>query len=652
MQNWHSEMRKMFKRSLFLVIILITTLPELFAQEANYISHSRKAERYFQKAVRQYSKRDYAVAYKFANKATAADGKYVQAYLLAGDIALELKDNKSAITHFRNAASLQPDFFPKAHLILGNLLYNEGNYNEALEYFSYYSKFILSETDRNKHDKRISKAQTASNLKNNPVYYEPVILNQNINTSHNEYINTVSADGSILIFTRRSALYDSRSQNRQREEFFKSELVNGTWTESVPLIIDEDHGNEGAMALSYDNNFLFFTACHRSDGYGSCDIYLSKKNGEQWTKPENLGSTVNSSRWESQPSFSSDGKTLYFASNRSGGYGGSDIWKTVKQENGFWGEPENLGSTINTEEDEMSPFIHADGRTLYFSSKGHYGLGGADLFVSRLNQDDLWSEPLNLGYPINTVADEINLVVHPDGRSAFISTDLAGGEGGYDIYQFELFDEIKPLPVSYVKGHVKDINTLKPLAANIELSDLKSGKIIVRSESDPVTGEFIAVLPVSKNYALHVNHKNYLFYSHFFALDTVSRFFNPVNLNILLKPVEYGQVIILKNVFFAVDSYQLESASFLELNLLVDLLIENPRLKLEISGHTDNTGNNEYNLVLSFNRAKAVFEYLVAAGIDEKRLSYSGKGDTQPVDTNDTPEGRTNNRRTEFKIVE
>ena len=300
----------------------------------------------------------------------------------------------------------------------------------------------------------------------------------------------------------------------------------------------------------------------------------------------------------------------------------------------------------------MSPFIHADGRTLYFSSKGHYGLGGADLFVSRLNQDDLWSEPLNLGYPINTVADEINLVVHPDGRSAFISTDLAGGEGGYDIYQFELFDEIKPLPVSYVKGHVKDINTLKPLAANIELSDLKSGKIIVRSESDPVTGEFIAVLPVSKNYALHVNHKNYLFYSHFFALDTVSRFLNPVNLNILLKPVEYGQVIILKNVFFAVDSYQLESASFLELNLLVDLLIENPRLKLEISGHTDNTGNNEYNLVLSFNRAKAVFEYLVAAGIDEKRLSYSGKGDTQPVDTNDTPEGRTNNRRTEFKIVE
>lgn len=643
----------MSAKSYSILIVLVFTLAFAgFAQEKTQRSRSPKAERLYQRALGFYAEKDLKRAQLFAEKAIRTDEQFIQAYLLTGDILFDLNEKNSAISYYENALRIDPDFYPPVNYILGNLYYNSGNYAAALERFEYYSKFTLRDEERNILGRRTESAKAAKDLKNNPVPFEPVNLCFNINTASDEYVNAVSADGETLIFTVRSPLEKPERGRQFREKFFMSNLENSTWSKAVPMqYLSDNPENEGALTLSYDNRNIFFTSCHLPDGYGSCDLYFSSRQGEGWTKPQNLGPVVNSSRWESQASLSPDGKTLYFASNRSGGLGGSDIWKTILKENGEWQTPENIGPEINTAEDEMSPFIHADGKTLYFSSKGLPGLGGADLFVSRLNADGHWEKPVNLGYPINTLADEINLIVHPNGKSAFISSDLPGGKGGYDIYVFELHDAIKPLPVSYLKGIVRDANTSRPLAASIELIELESGRTTITSRSDAQNGEFIAVLPVGSDYALHVNRKDYLFYSHHFALQSAVGLFDPVVMDIFLKPVEYGQVVILKNVFFAHNSFELENNSGVELNRLAVLLRENPELKLEISGHTDNTGTGVYNQTLSTNRARSVYEYLVKTGIRSERLNYKGMGDTNPVDTNNTPEGRANNRRTEIRIV-
>ena len=624
----------------------------LFSQNAEQGTHSGRAFRMYQRALDHYARRDFNQALHFSKRAFKIDSNFAGAYLLAGDLAMELGNDHEAIGYYEQAIEKQPDYHPPAYYILGNLYYSTGSYENAYKYFRHYSKNKLSQDERKLIDKRIQHAAAARDLKNNPVPFDPVNLCFNVNTENDEYVNAISADGQMLIFTVRSPHLQAGSQRQFREEFFVSYLENREWSAATQMkYLSGKSESEGALALSYDNRFIFFTSCHRPEGFGSCDLYYSVKQGESWSDPENLGSTVNSTRWESQPSLSSDGRTLYFASNRSGGYGGSDIWKTVLRDDGSWSPPENLGEMINTADDEMSPYMHADGQTLYFSSKGHPGLGGADLFMSRRQADETWSRPQNLGYPINTPADEINLIVDPDGLRAYISSDLPQGKGGYDIYMFELHDGIKPLPVSYVKGIVRNANTLWPLAASIELLELERGKTIVESMSDAINGEFLAVLPTGTNYALNVNREGYLFYSHHFAIDTVKGLFDPVILDVFLKPIEFGQSAILKNVFFAYNSYELESISRIELNRLVDFLNDNPEIELEISGHTDNLGSREYNLILSANRAKAVFEYLVSAGVSKERLSHVGMAEKAPVDTNETPGGRANNRRTEFKIV-
>ncbi|MBE0662012.1 MAG: PD40 domain-containing protein [Bacteroidales bacterium] len=640
------------KKILLIFGILSAFAFDVHPQEVKRLTSSRKAARSYQNAIDSYTKRDFCQALISVSKALRSDNKFIEAYLLAGDISLEMKDQSSAITYYEKAINLNPSHFPPANYILGNLYYNTSQYDKALSSFKYYAGFRLSADEKLLVQKRIELAEQALELKSRPVLFEPVNLCHNINTENDEYVNAISADGQSLIFTVRTPNQEPRSLKQFREEFYVSQLENYNWQKAKPLrFITANSVSEGALALSYDNKFIFFTSCHQPDGFGSCDLYYSKRQGDLWSEPQNLGPIINSSSWESQPSLSSDGRTLYFASSRPGGFGGSDIWKSVLQTDGTWSRPENLGDVINTAEDEMSPYIHADGQTLYFSSKGHPGLGGADLFISRLQPTLSWSEPMNLGYPINTTSDEINIIIDPQGMHGYISSSLPQGKGGYDIYKFELHENIKPLQVSYFKGIVRSSTSLKPLDANIDLIDLETSRLYIQSISDASNGEFLLVLPTGKSYALNVNRKGYLFYSHHFPLDTVTGIVEPVILDIFLKPVELGQTVILKNVFFAHNSYELESSSLAELNLLVDLLNENPGIGLEILGHTDNTGTVNYNLELSNNRARAVFNYLVDKNIEENRISYTGMGDKSPVDTNSTPEGRANNRRTEFRIV-
>ena len=350
--------------------------------------------------------------------------------------------------------------------------------------------------------------------------------------------------------------------NEFEEDFFYCDRLDTGWHKAVNLGPPiNTHGNEGALCISPDGKMIFFAACNRPDSYGSCDIYWSRKEGNHWTVPENLGPVVNSPAWDSQPSFSSDGKTLYFASKRQGGKGSSDIWKTELQPDGQWTEPVNLGDSINTKAEEMAPFIHPDNQTLYFSSRGHPGMGGLDLFYSRKDANGNWTRPVNLGYPINTSADEITLVVNANGDVAYISSDKLGGKGRQDIYSFKLYENARPHKTTYFKGIVYNKETGQRLEARFELTDLETGRTVVQSSSDAITGEFLLSFPVDKNYALNVSKEGYLFYSDNFLLEGDNTQAKPFVKNIPLQEIKVGETVILKNIFFDTDKYDLKEES-------------------------------------------------------------------------------------------
>ncbi|MGZ3820401.1 MAG: OmpA family protein, partial [Mucilaginibacter sp.] len=463
-----------------------------------------------------------------------------------------------------------------------------------------------------------------------------------INTADDEYFPAITADENTLIFTRKI---------NNNEDFYKSIKVDGKWQTATFLSdrINTARFNEGAQSLSQDGKVLFFTGCNRPDGLGRCDIYVSQKKGNDWGKPFDLSPPVNTPGWESQPSISADGRTLYFVSNRKGGYGGYDIWKSTLTEKG-WSEPENLGPNINTSMDEQSPFIHPDDSTLYFCSDGWPGMGGKDLFVSRLGKDGKWQKPENLGYPINSSGDENGLTLTANGNYAFFSSNKLSGQGGFDIYTFELPENLRPHRVTYVKGIVLDAVTKQPLESAVEIVDLAKNIPVYQDYSSPEQGDFLATLTTGKDYGLNISRDGYLFYSANFSLAGHEDK-NPFDITALLQPIEVGNKVILKNIFFDTNKFDIKTESKPELQKLINFLTLNRNVHIEVSGHTDNVGSDQFNQTLSENRAKAVYQYLVANGVDASRLVFKGYGETQPIASNDNDEGRSRNRRTEFKIT-
>jgi outer membrane protein OmpA-like peptidoglycan-associated protein len=331
--------------------------------------------------------------------------------------------------------------------------------------------------------------------------------------------------------------------------------------------------------------------------------------------------------------------------------GGGDIWYSTLKTDGSWGAPVNIGNKINTRGEEESVFIHPDGKTLYFSSNGHVGMGGLDIYVVRKNADGVWGTPVNLGYPINTYGDENSLLVNGAGSLAYFASDRPGGFGGLDLYQFELYDAARPDKITYMKGKVYDAKTKKPLGAHFELIDLATAKQVMTSDANSGNGEFLVTLPVDKNYALNVSQSGYLFYSENFSLKELTDKTKPFLMDVPLQSIDTGSVVELKNIFFETAKFDLKPESKVELNKLVTFLTLNKTMRIELSGHTDNVGDKKMNLTLSENRSKSVYDYLIANGIDAKRLSYRGYGDTLPKVKNDSDENRAINRRTEFKVI-
>lgn len=629
----------------------------------------RRVDPHYQRARQLYHSGQYQEAIASLVKAELVCPGHAASWMLRGVVYEDMHHLDSAVWSYRTALAIDPDVFPNVYYTLGNLEYSIGLYADAESHLATFisrldaaknAKAANQATDRTKpapSEKLRQKADDvrhrnamALELSRHQVPFAPRALSDSINTPAEEYLPLVSLDDQYLIFTRRYTRNEPLPH--LEEDFFISERDSlGEWkmAQRMPEPVNSD-GNEGAQSISADGRYLYFAGCNRDEGRGSCDIYVCVRNGDKWGKPINLGYPVNTEAWESQPSISSDGRTLYFCSNRAGGMGGADIWKTVRNDQGVWGEPINLGPNINSPGNESSPFIHPDQETLYFSSNGRDGLGGMDLYLSRKDKNGHWGKAVNLGYPINTYADESTLSVDRTGRTAYFSSSKLGGRGGLDIYSFELYEAARPQLVSFMNGVVRDAHDHTPLQAHFELVDLSTAQTTVESFSDAVNGSFLVCLPAGKTYALNVSKDGYLFHSEHFALEDAHAL-TPLYKEIALSRVHKGESMVLRNIFFATDHYALDTTSFAELNRLLRFLKEQPQWRIEISGHTDNTGRETYNVQLSEQRAKSVAQYLIERGIDPGRIETVGYGSSKPVATNETAEGRSQNRRTEIKML-
>jgi len=618
----------------------------------------KKMSKLFQQAQTAYDSKQFSKSIEILNHIIEVDSCFMDAYLMKSDIYQEIDSIIPQIKSLEAVVRISSDKSPKLYYVLGNAYYRSGLYQKAYDaYKNYLDKAGNSGTFSAKALLNKVKCEGAVNLLKRPVPFKSVNLGSNINSADDEYWPSITVDGKTIIYTRLVGSGNKKTDHYQppQEDFYTSTFENGIWQPGKPLSSINSAYNEGAQTISTDGKLLFFTACTRNDGRGSCDIYFSRNKNGDWSAPLNAGEPVNSPSWESQPSISANGEMLYFVSNRKGGKGGMDIWRCKLK--GFsawgtpvWGKPVNLGDSVNTPGNEISPFIHSDGKTLYFASDYWPGMGGYDIFYSRQKNDSVWSSPQNIGYPINSYKDEQGLVVDASGKNAYYSSDRPGSSG-MDIYSFELYPGARPSSVSYIKGKVVDEDSGEPVCAQVELIDLENTKSVIRGESCWEKGEFLMCLPLGKEYAFNVSREGYLFYSDNFQLKEKKEMIDPYVLEIKLKKIKVGGVVVLRNIFFNTASYELLPESIAELQKLIDFLNLNKTLFIQIQGHTDNIGSEEMNRKLSESRALAVNKYLVEKGIDSRRMTYAGYGFSIPISTNDTPEGRALNRRTEFLII-
>lgn len=619
-----------------LSMVLITCVMSACAQAPFTGTKSAKAHKRQQEAETYYSAGENQKALDLVNDAIKLDPAYVDALMLKGSVCNALRLYEDAYQSVKSAIGIAPTLAP-AYYFGGLFAMRSLHFEDAAAWYEKYLTFPgLSNQKKTNAERQLKNARFATFAIKNPLPYKLENLGDAINTPFNESGPCLLADGKVIYFSRLKG----------DENIFFSFLSDAGWSNAIeaPTPLNSEL-NEGGLSVTVDGQYLFFTACDRHNGLGSCDIWVSKNDGSHWGQPLNLGPVVNSVAWESQPSISSDGKTLYFAANRPGGQGGKDIWKSVFA-NGKWNAPVNMGPGINTPYDEESPFIHPDGVTLYFSSNGWPGFGGADLYAKKLD-DSL--PPKNMGYPLNTPDDQVGMVITADGASGYTFNDQPGGKGGMDIYRFDVPQEVRPGRVTYVKGKTLDANTKEVVPAKVELTNLITGQVTT-VYSTVIGGNFLVCLPPNASFALNVQATGYLFYSNHFetSLNDVTQ---PQEIKVELQKVSIGQVLTLKNVFYETNAYQLKPTSYTELDKVVDLLKSNSKIKLEISGHTDNTGDPQKNKVLSQNRADGVKQYLISKGIDATRLTSVGYGDTKPVGPNDSDAGRAQNRRTEIKIT-
>ena len=578
----------------------------------------------------------------------ALDSNFVDAYLSLGAAYGQLKMYSASVLQYEIAKQKDSLYFKVYQLPYAINLAGQGNFKKALELVDSFLS-IPKLTDRSinaaKYRKKCFEFAIDYQTKHpdqDLYHFNPVNLGDSVNSIYAEYYPTVTVSDNILVFTRAGI--------HMREDFMESSMSKKGFSFAKPIAGDINiEPKKGAITSSQDGEWILFAGQFSGQGFGNYDIYKSVYTPKGWSEPENLGANINTEFWESSPSLSPDNRVLFFSSNRPGGYGGKDLYISYRTAEGKWSPAKNMGPAINTKGDELAPFIHPDNQTLYYTSDGLPGYGGSDIYVLRKNGEGDWGSPINIGYPINTIENEGSLAVSADGLTAYYASDRADSRGDLDLYQFEMRPDIRPYRTLYVKGFVSDKQTGKGLPSSVELFDNENNKALMKVQTDE-KGEYFITLPTGRDYTFTVNRKGYLFYSEQYALSKKEAD-STYQKNIALQAVALHANFVFNNILFKNNSYELPNAAFIELNKLLQVLNENPSIKLEISGHTDNIGKADDNLSLSTNRAKAIVNYLTSKGIDDKRLSYKGYGATKPIADNSKEEGRSKNRRTEFTIT-
>jgi outer membrane protein OmpA-like peptidoglycan-associated protein len=589
--------------------------------------------------------------------------------------------------YFEKAYSMKADVAPDIHYQLGICEHLELNLDKAKEEYEKYRATLSNTKKEDKKyiddvEKKLTEVEVGKILVKNPVRVFIDNLGPNINGPYNDYSPVISADEDMLMFTSRRNNTTGGAIDLNYDEYFedvfRSYSFNNTW--STPMNMGppvNTNGHDATLNLSADGQKLLVYI----DDKGFGNIYESTLNGENWTKPENFPKQINSKYHESSACYSYDGEILYFVSDRENGFGGSDIYYCKKDDKGQWGDAINISTPINTKYDEESVFMMPDGKTMYFSSKGHETMGGFDIFKSVLDSTGKWSQPMNMGYPVNSSDDDVSFVLSADGKHGYYAALKKEGYGNRDIYLITFLGiektlimssediliaslaapisqtvtisetvELKSTAVTLLKGVVIDENTKQPIEAVVSITDNSTSQEIANFKSNSKTGKYLVTLPSGKNYGIAVKNDNYLFHSENFDIPFTSNY-QEIAKDVTLKSIAVGSKIVLKNVFYDFDKATLRSESQTELNLLVKLLNDIPKMTIELSSHTDNKGSEKYNLDLSDKRSKAVVEYLVSKGIDKKRVQAKGYGFSDPLAPNDTEAGRQMNRRTEFKIL-
>lgn len=634
-------------KSIFLLIACFLLFTYSFSQY-NPSKINKKAIALYNQGMQRAQDGNLVLAAGLFLQSIETDNKYVDAYLSLAGVYGQLKNYRSSISYYEKAFTQDTDYTMEFKLPYSINLAGLGEFQKALDAIN---ELLDKKPPKNPNGLKAAQYRqrcyefAVNYAKEHPdssYVFAPKNMGDSVNSEESEYWPSLTVDGKELVFTRRL--------NNFNEDFFSSIQTKNGWDKAQKLKGNINTPlNEAAQNISLDGEWLVFTANGRRDSWGSFDIYISYLTPDGWSEAENLGGNVNSDQWDSQPSLSPDKRDLYFASRRFGGYGGSDIYVCHLLPNGKWSKAENLGPEINTSGDEQCPFIHADNQTLYFTSDYWPGYGDEDIFYVKKGPNGSWSKPVNLGYPINTIDREGTLFITTDGKTAYYASDRSDSKGGLDIYSFELRQDVRPTKTLWVQGQVFDKKTTKGLPSSVELIDLTTKQLVSNVQTDE-QGYYLITLPVGRDYAFNVNRKGYLFYSDNYLLSKESPD-STYEKNIPLQPIEVNASIVLNNIFFDVNKYELKPESQVELDKVVQLLKDNPTVKVQISGHTDNTGNPADNLTLSNNRAKAVVNYFIENGIEQQRLSFKGFGESQPIADNATEEGKAKNRRTELKVI-
>lgn len=573
-----------------------------------------------------------------------------------------------ALTYLKKAYSLKKNVASDILYYLAYAYQANYKFDSAIVYYNLY-KENLKENSSQKQivNKRIEECQNGKSLLLDSVNVRIDNLSQ-LNSSYQEYATTLTADGKILYFTSRRPNITGGidvKDDLPYEDIYMSKKQNGIWGSPVNLTALNTPGHDDVVGISQDGNTLIL--------FRNGDLYFSIKDGDNWTKPEAFPSVINSNEIESSATFSPDGQTLYFVRGKSFDkqLSNGDIYFSKKDEKGKWTKPVRLPDNVNSPYDEDGLFMMADGKTLYFSSKGHNSMGGYDIFKTEIQKDGTFSDPVNLGYPINSPNDDIYFVKSPSKLVAYFTSIRPDTKGSTDIYQVNLYGEnlfmntennliaaisepkaelnLEGAVMVVISGKIVDKKTGKPIDAEIIVVDNKTNKVVYRTKANSKTGKYTITLPSGKNYGVTLNKDGYLFHSENFDLSTTSNY-KEITKNIEIQTQQVNTSVILKNVFFEFGSSTIQQYSIPELNNVVQYMKNNPNISVEIAGHTDNIGSYEQNMKLSQQRADAVAKYLISKGIDKTRLTTKGYGYTKPLYPNDTPEHRQENRRVEFII--